>query len=131
MDRNQLDRRLQELSIYSEFYHRKELKALAQILVPGEQLNCILTGVHEANRKMLAVTDQRIIIIFAGTLGAGDVKFIRRESVQNYQFEKRFLFSSVRIDTKGGASFAFSNTQGHLKDLFLWAMEQPLPDPDR
>ncbi len=126
MDRNQLDSRLRELSIYSEFYHRKELKALAQILVPGEQVNCILTGVHEANRKMLVVTDRRIIIIFAGTLGAGDVKIIQRESVGSWRFEKKLLFSSVRIDTKGGASFTFTNTQGHLEQLFNWAMEQPL-----
>ena len=70
MNRKALDRRLQELSIYSEFYHRKELNALAQVLTEDEILNCILTGVNEGNRKMLAITDRRLMIIFAGALSA-------------------------------------------------------------
>ena len=130
MNRNDLDSRLRELSIYSDFYYRKELKLLAQLLGDSERLNCILTGVNDGNRKMIAVTDRRIIIVFAGTLGSGDVKIIRRESVKDCAFEKKFLFSNVRIDTNGGTSFVFTNTQGHRKDLFLWAMEQPLPGSD-
>ena len=68
MNRTALDKRMRELSIYSDFYYRKELGALAQVIQDGEQLNCILTGVHEGNRKMLAITDQRVIILFAGAL---------------------------------------------------------------
>ena len=127
MNRNDLDKRLRELGIYSDFYMRKELKALTQLLEEGEQLNCILTGVHEAARKMLAVTDRRLIVVFAAALSPGDIKVIPREAVGDWQFEKKLLFSSVRISTKNGTEFTFTNTQGSLKDLFLWAMQQPIP----
>ena len=126
MQRNDLDNRLRELGIYSDFYYRKELKALMQMLGEYERLNCLLTGVHEGNRKMVAVTDRRIIVLFTA-LGGGDVKIIRRESVKTYRFEKKFLFSTLTIETNGGATFVFTNTQGKLKDLFDWAMSQPLP----
>lgn len=129
MVRNDLDNRLRELGIYSEFYYRKELKALMQVLGEFEQLNCLLTGVHEGNRKMVAVTDRRILILFTA-LGGGDMKVIRRESVKEYRFEKRLLFSSLTIETNGGASLTFTNTQGKLKDLFDWAMSQPLPEAE-
>ena len=129
MNRFDLEKRLRELGIYSEFYYRKELKALTQVLTENEQLNCILTGVHEANRKMLAVTDQRLIIIFAGALSDKAVTVIRRDAVREYQFEKKFLFSKLSIRTNGGAEFVFTNTQGSLKELFEWAMRRPLPDP--
>ncbi len=128
MNRNALDKRMRELSIYSDFYYRKELNALAQIIQDGEQLNCILTGVHEGNRKMLAVTDQRMIILFAGALAAKSVIVMRRSSVSEYRFEKKFPFSSVSFSTEGGTEFRFSNTQGSLKELFEWAMQRPLPD---
>ena len=75
MQRNDLDNRLRELGIYSDFYYRKELKALMQMLGEYERLNCLLTGVHEGNRKMVAVTDRRIIVLFTA-LGGGDVKII-------------------------------------------------------
>ena len=127
MNRNDLDKRLRELGIYSDFYMRRELKALTQLLEEGEQLNCILTGVHEANRKMLVVTDRRLIIIFAGALASGEVRVIPREAVKDYRFEKKLLFSKLSLETQNGLSFEFTNTQGSLRDLFVWAMQRPLP----
>ena len=129
MIRSDLDNRLRELGIYSDFYYRKELKALMQMLGEYERLNCLLTGVHEGNRKMVAVTDRRIIVLFTA-LGGGDVKIIRRESVKTYRFDKKFLFSTLTVETNGGATFTFTNTQGKLKDLFDWAMKEPLPSAE-
>ena len=82
MNKILLEKRLRDLSLYSDFYFRKELKPLAQLLRDDEQLNCILTGVQDANRKMVAVTDKRILILYAATLGGGDVKVIKREAVK-------------------------------------------------
>ena len=129
MQRSDLDNRLRELGIYSDFYYRKELKALSQVMGEYERLNCLLTGVHEGNRKMVAVTDRRILILFT-PFGGGDMQVIRRESVKEWRFEKRFLFSTLTIETNGGASFTFTNTQGKLKDLFDWAMKEPLPSAE-
>ena len=126
MNRNDLDKRLRELGIYSDFYMRRELKALPQLLEEGEQLNCILTGVHEAERKMLAVTDRRLIVIFAAALSPGNIKVIPRDAVGDWHFEKKLLFSSVSFSTRSGTAFTFTNTQGSLKDLFEWAMQQPV-----
>ena len=126
MNRNDLDKRLRELGIYSDFYMRRELNSLPQLLEEGEQLNCILTGVHEAERKMLAVTDRRLIVIFAAALSPGAIKVIPREAVGGWHFEKKLLFSSVSFSTQSGTAFTFTNTQGSLKDLFEWAMQQPV-----
>lgn len=130
MNRNDLDKRLRDLGIYSDFYLRKELTPLARLLTDGEQLNCILTGVHEANRKMLAVTDRRLFIIFAGALSDKAVTVIRRSAVKDYRFEKKFLFSKLSIMTNSGDEFVFTNTQGSMKELFDWAMRQPIKDSE-
>ena len=129
MVKGDLENRLRELGIYSDFYYRKELKALVQVLGDYERLNCLLTGVHEGNRKMLAVTDRRILILFT-PFGGGDMKVIRRESVKDWRFEKKLLFSTLTIETNGGASFTFTNTQGKLRDLFDRAMNEPIPAAD-
>jgi hypothetical protein len=128
MNRNDLDKRLRELGIYSDFYLRKELKPLAQQLQEGEQLNCILTGVHDANRKMLAVTDRRLLLLFTGALAAGELRVIRREGIESWDFDKKLLFSKLRITLKDGTEYVLTNTQGSMKKLFEWAMQQPLPD---
>ena len=97
MVRQDLDNRLRELGIYSDFYYRKELKALTQVLGEYERLNCLLTGVHEGNRKLVAVTDRRILILFTA-LGGGDMKMIRRESVKEWRFDKKLLFHTLTQD---------------------------------
>ena len=127
MNRYQLEKRMQELEIYSYFYYRKEIKALPQLLSDDEQLNCILTGVHEANRKMLVVTNRRLLIIFAAALSGKDVTVIQRSAVQSYEFEKKLLFSKLSIRTTTGEDFLFTNVQGSLKELFDWAMKQAIP----
>ena len=130
MNRLDLEKRLRELYIYSDFFNRKELKLLPQLLEENEQLNCILTGVHDGNRKMLAITDRRIFILFAGTLAASAVTVIRRRAVTSYRFEKKFLFSKVCISTANDGDYEFAQTQGSLRDLFEWAMKRPIPDGD-
>ena len=52
---------------------------------------------------------------------------IRRESVKEWRFDKKLLLHTLTIETNGGASFTFTNTQGKLRDLFQWAMNEPIP----
>lgn len=126
IDKSTVNARLQELGIYNEYYYRKEIKPLAQMLYYGEKLNCILTGVHEANRKMLVITDQRVMIIFSGALGSGDFKVIKRSAVTDWSFDKKLFLSKVFF-TAAGEEYVFTNTQGSRKELFEWAMKQPIP----
>ena len=125
MNKYELEKRLRDLGIYSDFFQRKELKSLAQLMKEGEELNCILTGVHAGNRNMVAVTSRRILIIFAGALGSGEIKVVKREAVRDHWFHKKLLFSDAGFATSS-ESFSFTNTQGSLKDLFEWAMNRPV-----
>ena len=119
---------MQELGLYANFYYRRETKSLAQLLKDGESLNCMLTGVNEGNRKMVAITDSRILIIFAGALGSGEIKVLKRGAVTSYGYEKG-LFPSVFFET-AQERFSFTNTQHGMKELIDWAMTRPLPEEE-
>jgi hypothetical protein len=125
MDRKYLDDRLRELGIYSEYYHRLELKSLASLLPYDEKLNCILTGFWEGSRRMVAVTDSRIIIIGSGVMVQTQMTVIKRRAVRSWKFTRKFLLSKAEIVTDE-KTFVFSQTQGAREKLFNWAMEQPV-----
>lgn len=125
MDRKYLDDRLRELGIYSEYYHRLELKSLASILPYDEKLNCILTGFWEGSRRLVAVTDSRIIVIGAGVMAQTQMTVIKRRAVRSWRFTRRFLLSKVEIVTDE-KTFVFAQTQGAREKLFNWAMDQPV-----
>ena len=121
MDKNDLNERLRALGLYSEYYHRLELKPLANMLQVDEKLLCILTGVNEGRRRMLAVTDYRLIIIGAGAVTSGEVTTIKRSAVTAWKFDRRFLLSSVTVNA-AGKDYEFRQTQAARKELFEKAM---------
>lgn len=123
MSRAELERQLRQLGIYSDFYYRKELAPLCRLLSEGERLECVFTGVNEADRKLAAITENRIIIVFAGALGSGDVKVIAKSAVRQYSFEKRFLFSRASFSTEN-EEYVFRNVEGKTEKLFNEAMSR-------
>lgn len=123
MDKSNINKRLTELGIYNDYYYRRELKALPQLLKDKEQINCIFTGVHEANRKMVVVTGTRLIIIFAPNLGAGQIESVGLGAVKSTCFEKHFLFSKVTIVTDK-KEFVFTGVQRARKEQFERAVGQ-------
>ena len=125
MDKKYLEDRLRELGIYSEYYHRLELKPLASLLPYDEKVNCILTAYYAGSRRMLAVTDSRVVVVAAGPMVQTQMMVIKRKAIKSWRFNRKLLLSSVVIETDDG-TFTFSQTQGGREKLFNWAMEQPI-----
>lgn len=125
MDKKYLEQRLKDLKIYDKYYYRLELKSLASYLYYDENVNCILTGVYDGMRRLVAVTDARIIIVTAGPMVKTEFLVIKRGAVKSWKFTKRFLFSSFEFRTEKSC-FTFSMTQAGREKLLKWAMEQPV-----
>ncbi|MBR4120192.1 MAG: hypothetical protein IKT95_00375 [Spirochaetales bacterium] len=127
MDRKYLDDRLRELGIYSEYYHRLELKPLASVLPYDDTLNCIFTGYWDGVRRLVAITSSRIFVIVSGIVAQGQMIVIKRSAVTSWSFKRRFLLSSAEICTPD-KKYVFSQTQAGREKLFNWAMEQPVKE---
>ncbi len=125
MDRKFLDDRLRELGLYNEYYNRLELKPLAATLNYDDKLNCILTGYWDGCRRLVAITDTKIIVIASGVMVQGQILVIKRTAVTGWRFTRKFLLSKAEIDANG-KTYVFAQTQGGREKLFNWAMEQPI-----
>lgn len=121
--------RLKELGIYNDYYYRLEIKPLSNLLNFDESLNCVLTGVIDGSRRMVAVTNYRILIINASALSSGEVIRIKRKAVTSWKFNKRFLLSSIDIYTDD-KHFEIRQTQASRENLFKKAMEAPIKEFD-
>lgn len=126
---NYVDTRLKELGIYSEYYYRLELKSLKKLINIDETLNCVLTGILDGCRRMIAVTDYRILIISASALASGEVITIDRKAVKSWKFTKKFLLSTIEIETNE-RNFLFKMTQAAREKLFNDAMQMEIKQFD-
>lgn len=122
--------RLRELGIYSQYYYRLELKPLSRFLNVDEKLNCVLTGVIDGRRRLVAITDFRILLIASGAITSGEILIIRRDAVTSWSFNKKFLLSSAVIETKD-KTYQIKQTQAGIQKLFTWAMEQEIKQYDK
>ena len=122
--------RLQELGIYNDYYYRLEVKTLEQVLSVDEVVNCVLTGLVDGSRRMVCITDSRIIIVSKHLTSNGDVLIIKRKAVTEYQFIKKFLFSKIVIKYSD-KEILIRNTQGKIKKLFEYAMNYKIKEYDK
>ena len=129
MTRKDVETRLSELGIYNQYYYRKELKLLGNILNIDETLNCVFTGLNSGMRRLVAITDFRIIIIGSPSLGTPEIKYVRRKGIKSYNFSKKFFVSKVVFSTDE-STFEFNQVQRAICKLFNWAMEQPVKEYD-
>ena len=101
MDKKFLEDRLRELGIYSDYYHRLELKSLAAFLPYDEVVNCPMVQTN--------------------------LTVIKRRAVKGWSFTRKLFLSCFSIETDE-RTFVFSMTQGAREKLFNWAMEQPVKE---
>lgn len=121
--------RLKEIGVYYDYYYRLELKPLSRILNYDEKLLCVLTGCYDGNRKMVAVTDWRVIVVSAGVISESNGFFIKRKNITGWSFNKRLLLSSVSF-SDGNRTYEFRQTQAARKELFEAAMKSPVREFD-
>ncbi|MCF0238251.1 MAG: PH domain-containing protein [Sphaerochaetaceae bacterium] len=122
MNKN-LDHRLQELGINDLYGFRLELKPLGTVLKENEVLNCVVTGLINGVRQLLAITDSRIILVNSGVLRQGEITVIKGSGVKSWKFNKKFLLSSIEIETSEKI-YIFKNTQRRIASLFDRAMKE-------
>ena len=127
--KNDVLERLSQLGIYSDYYYRLEIKPLSRLLNLDEKLNCVLTGIYDGTRQLVAVTDYRILIIGAGVISEGNVTVIKRNAVKSWKFTRRFLLSNVEIETDDKV-FLIRQTQAGREKLFNEARNEPVREYD-
>ncbi len=127
MEKRDITERLQELYIYDLYGFKRELKPLAMILNIDETINCMATGIFEGKRRLVCVTDYRVIILFVPAVGIPENTIILRDGIIDYEASEKFFTSTFSFSTKN-MNFKFKNTQRRIIDLFLWAMEQPIKE---
>jgi len=125
MEKRDITERLQELYIYDLYGFKRELKPLAMILNIDETINCMATGIYEGKRRLVCVTDYRVIILFIPVVGIPENTIILRDAIIDYDAREKFFTSTFSFSTKN-MNFNFKNTQRRIIDLFLWSMDQPI-----
>ncbi|MFA6689513.1 MAG: PH domain-containing protein [Sphaerochaetaceae bacterium] len=121
-----ITQRMKELYVYELYGLRRELKPLSRVLYNDETINCFATGVSDGLRRMLVVTDSRVIIVGNHLGSPSDIDIIPRKDIVFHGTTKKLFASSIEFTTTNGAHYLLTAVSRRVLDLFDWALDQPI-----
>jgi len=119
----QLEDQLKRIGCNYRFWSRPELRELAQVLLPGEQVEHCVIGSYEGGFALLVATNQRTLLIdkkpFYLTLE--DIRF---DMISEIDYNHRLLNASVYICTPNKSLRFIGYNRDRLRKLFHYVQTQ-------
>ncbi len=112
-----LEDQLKRIGCNFRFWGRAELKELANVLLPGETVEHCVNGQYEGGFAMLAVTDQRVLLIDKKLLYL-TLEDIRFDMIAEVDYNHRMLNATVFVVTPSKAMRFTSYNHARLRKLF-------------
>lgn len=113
---NQLEDQLKRAGCNFRFWGRGEKRELAKVLSPDEQVAHCVNGHYEGGFAMLAVTDQRLLLIDHKPMFL-QVEDIRFDMIAEIDYGTQILLSNLKIITPSKTLQFVSWSQYHLREL--------------
>lgn len=114
---------LKRIGCNFRFWGRPEIRELANILVPGEEIAQIVNGQYEGGFAMLAVTNHRLLLIDKKPLFL-TVEDIRFDMIAEIDYSARLLNSTVRIITANRTMVFTSWSTARLRTLLNYTQQR-------
>lgn len=98
-----IDRQLSSIRQFDEFFTRKEISYLPEIIREGETIQAVISGMYDGNTWLIVATDQRLLFLDKGLLyGLKQIEMPLSE-IQTIQHKTGIVFGELLITTAGGA----------------------------
>jgi len=119
----QLDAQLKQIGCNFRFWGRAELKELANVLLPGEQIRHCINGQYEGGFAMLCATDQRVLLIDKKPMYL-TLEDIRFDMVAEIDYNHRLLNSTMHICTPNKMLRFTAYNQDRLRAFFVYVQQR-------
>lgn len=113
----QLEDQLKRIGCNYRFWGRAELKELAYVLLPGEEVRHCVNGSYEGGFALLAATDQRVLLVDKKPMYL-TLEDIRFDMIVEIDFNHRLLNANVRICTPNKELRFVAYNHARLRALF-------------
>ena len=119
----ELEDQLRQIGCNFRFWGRAELRELANVLLPGEQVRHCINGQYEGGFAMLCATDQRVLLIDKKPmyLTLEDVRF---DMVAEVDYNHRLLNATMHICTPNKMLRFTAYNQARLREFFVYVQQR-------
>src|SRR4051812_34181115 len=117
VDVGQIHRQLKDLGFNIHGWGRSEVKELANIILPDEEIHEVVNGFYEGGFALLIATDVRVLLIDSKPLNYLKIEDLRFDMINEMDYSHRLLGAQINIAT-GNKNLRFrSYNQPRLRKL--------------
>lgn len=98
VDMKHLQERLDQIGCKVDFWGSTELRELAAVLTPNEQIASVINGMYEGGFALLCITDYRVILVDKKPLTL-TVEDLRYDMIAEVDYAAHVFLSSLHIFT--------------------------------
>jgi hypothetical protein len=104
VDKATVDAQLKALGDFHQYFTKKEVNCLPQVLIQGENIRALTSGLYEGNTWLVTVTDQRLLFLDKGMLyGLKQIEMPLRQ-ISSISHKTGMIFGELHIATSSGKS---------------------------
>jgi hypothetical protein len=114
---------LAALGIQFRFFGRPEIRELANVLNPGEQIHHIVNGFYQGGMALLVSTNRRLLLVDKKPLFL-NLEDIRYEMISELDYVARFLDSTINLSMSNKQLSFRSYNGARLRELCAFVQDQ-------
>lgn len=98
-----IDAQLRDLQYFDEFFTRKEINHLPEVIREGEVLRALISGMYNGTTWLIVATNQRVIFLDKGLIYGLKQLDLSLDMIQGIAHKTGLLFGEMTITTGGAA----------------------------
>lgn len=114
---------LASLGVKFRFFGRPEIRELANVLNPGEQIHHIVNGFYQGGMALLVSTNRRLLLVDKKPLFL-NLEDIRYEMISELDYVARFVDSTINLSMSNKQLSFRSYNGARLRELCAFVQDQ-------
>ncbi len=102
VDKAIIDKQIEKLGDFDQWFTKKEIKYLPQVIDEGEEIKAMTSGFHNNNTWLVVVTTRRIIFLDKGMIYGLKQMEMPLTQITSVSYKTGLMFGAIEIDTAGG-----------------------------
>lgn len=103
VEKSVIDEQIANLGKFDKLFTKKEIKYLPEIIMPGETIRAITSGMLDGNSWLITVTDRRIVFLDKGIIfGLKQIEFPLKQ-VSSITHKIGLVTGTIEVSTSAGS----------------------------
>ena len=97
-----IDEQIKKLGDFDQWFTKKEIKYLPQVIDEGEEIKAMTSGLHEGTTWLIVVTNRRILFLDKGFFYGLKQMEMPLNQITSVSYKTGLMFGTLEVNTAGG-----------------------------